>query len=336
MASPVSLPRVLNELNLVKQEVQSNKQLLITILSTLDTLKDDSLKSNSSLFTKIEELENCVDVVHTAVNDIIGPQEVSEISESAIATYDAPTVNSGEIRNIPNRNIAEVTSVQVFEENDMIKVEEVKEEALYEEDQEYREEYQEYDEELDQTNDLSLQNYPSKKAKKCYKRQSPDFESNADFLSEAESPIAFKRQRSQIKKCRDGCPNCEKLPCRECKNCLSKKRCQFKVCIEFKKLRQEEMRVNSICPKCKKSFSGRPNLLRHTKLNNCVREHFKYNDYMVKCFEEGCSNSIYPNYNSYTEHRIISGHKKWKYKCDICSKFIISKSIKAHIESHAN
>ena len=73
MAPPVSLPKVLHDVNLVKKEVESNKQILLTILSTLKTFKDDSQQLNAALSSKIKDVDNKVSSIRTAVSEITGP-----------------------------------------------------------------------------------------------------------------------------------------------------------------------------------------------------------------------------------------------------------------------
>ena len=88
-----------------------------------------------------------------------------------------------------------------------------------------------------------------------------------DFLSAlAEFPTISKR----IKKCRDGCPNCERLPCHTCKKCKGKRRCELRVCKVYDKMRRAARKdVNTRCPNCNRNYYNKQNLERHKKTKSC-------------------------------------------------------------------
>ena len=88
MASPVSLPKVLHDVNLVKKEVESNKQLLLTILSTLKTFKDDRNKLNAALSSKIKEVNDKVNCIRTAVSEITGPSADLGVDDSVNESFE--------------------------------------------------------------------------------------------------------------------------------------------------------------------------------------------------------------------------------------------------------
>lgn len=369
MSTPVSLPRVLNEVNIVKQEVESNKQILLTILSTIKSFKADTLKSYSVLYSKIEDVDNKVNKVSTALNEIIGPSVAVDTSNNYAndtndtynstttnETYDGntATTNRGESENIPNNNInGAAPSIHLFPQNEMIKLEDLKEEPI--DENSWREDFNEDAsfEGLDQAYDTSLTyELPSNKTQKRKKikqknskGQSPDLSTNTDFISSAKSPRATKKQvGGPLLKCRVGCINCERPPCRMCKRCIQRKRCQLRECEEYKKILKAKNteNVHRKCPNCTKTFASRSNLERHTKKHSCVDEdreyderYFKYQHLMIRCSEVNCPDPIYKNYISFARHRTISGHKNWKYRCDICKKFEFSKKMKRHMANHA-
>ena len=320
MAPLVNLPRLLNEINLVKQEVLSNKDLLVNILSIL---KDDNHKSYSSINAKIKEVENKVNLASNAVKEIIGPLEVPDYPDNC-----DNNIYGASAKNLPNKSITDTEatpSVQLSRDN-AIKVEEIKEEPL--DDDSLR---KDWNESFYQSDDSRSNILPSNKSKS----------SDPDYIP---NPSSSHKQKTGRKRgmCREGCPNCETPACRKCSSCLQRKRCKLKDCDEYKKTLKPRQPISSTCPQCSKSYFNRKGLERHLNENRCTYDESylsEYQDLKVKCFEDNCltRDKIYLNYKAFLDHRSKSGHKVWKYRCDICFQWNHSKLMNKHMATiHGN